>query len=672
MAEPLLRLKYPGKICVALGVLVLAVFFQVQNFDFVNFDDDIYVSGNPHIRKGITREGVRWAFSADLFYDSPYADYWQPVTFLSRMADVQLFGMSPAGHHGMNLIYHLLNVLLLFLLLGTMTGCVWRSALVAALFAVHPLQTEPVAWVTARKDLLGAFWGFLAIAAYLYFLRKKSPRRMFLTVLAFSMSLMSKAFWVTLPLSLLLLDLWPLKRMKKGRISEAGSWAGLIAEKWPLFLAATVFSFIPFIGQPKALNYAPFVTIFSKVLSSYVFYLGKFIWPSGLGIYGPAPDTVLPLWQYAGAALFLSSVTVLAILQARKKTYLMFGWSWFLIVLLPSACMALPADRFMMIPMIGLLAAGVWGGADVLMKWEKGKIAGVILAGTLILMLSSLSWKQLGYWRNNKNLFERMIFVNPGNYVAHNNLGSYFSDHGNFEEAVRHCSEAVRINPKYANAYNNLGASLVREGRVEEALGYYEAALRIKPDFARAHYNIAETLKMSKADDALQHYLEALSIDPYYASAHYGLGEIYARQGRIYQALEHLTRAVEIKPELFEAQNSLGAMFAASGRHEEAIAHFSWAARLAPDYPQARNNLGISLAMLGRNVDALKFFEDAIRIKPDFAEAHFNLGVALARMGRPEQAKPHFETALRIKPDYDKAADYLARMRDEKYGAEKE
>ena len=620
-------------ICLFLTLAVLAAFWQVRNNDFVNFDDPRCTTENLHIQGGLNLEFLKWAFTTS------HAGYWQPLTWLSFAMDYQLFGLKPGGYHIVNLLLHTVNSLLLFLIFNRMTHALWKSAFVAALFALHPIHVESVAWIAERKDVLSAFFWMLTTGAYVLYAEKPGVKKYLLVIVFFSFGLMAKPMLVTLPCVLLLLDYWPLGRLrfnhsldvpkiseskkekKRARkISEAarGKEATLldrfqllqwlwpvIREKIPFFALSAISSIVTAIGQQKvgameSLEILPIGARIGNALISYIRYIGMTIYPHGLAVFYPHGGTP-SAWEVFLAAVFLLIVTLLIIRWAAKMPYLAMGWLWYLGTLVPvigivQVGMQSMADRYAYIPVIGLFVAAAWAVPDITKNWRYRQY---ILTSGAVIVLSALmfsTWKQVKYWQNSITLFEHAIQVTDNNYLAHNNLGVALSDAGKRKEAVAHYREAIRIKPSYENAYFNLGNNLSTQGRTDEAIVCYQEALRLRPNYAKAHNNLA-TLLISKKmfKEAIGHYQEALKTDPTNPGTHYNLGAAWMSIDYYEEAIGQFQKASGINPRFIEAHNAWGIALARSGKTGEAIEHFREALRLNPNYAPARNNLETAL-----------------------------------------------------------------------------
>jgi len=608
------RLPTPW-IYAALLLATFAVYAQVAQFDFVNFDDPDYVVNNPHVRDGITAKGVQWAFT------SGEAANWFPVTRLSHMLDVQLFGLRSGWHHLVNVLIHALAALLLFGFLNRATQARWPSALVAFLFALHPLHVESVAWVSERKDVLSAFFWFLALWAYV-------RGRKWLVLAAFCLGLMSKPMIVTLPFVLLLVDVWPLGRPRT---------AARVREKIPLFALSAAAAVTTYLvqrgsGAVRALDQFPLGLRIENALITYVVYIARTIWPARLAVFYPYPADV-PLWQVALAGLALAAITVLVLRGSHDRPYLAVGWLWYLGTLLPVIGLVqvgaqARADRYMYVPMVGLA---------IMLAWWKPKLVTVPAVACI-----ALTWVQVGYWRSSETLFRHALDVTEANYLAHHNLGVALADDpGRLPEAIAQYQAALAIKPDYARARTDLGNALSKIGRLQEAVAQYQAALRLEPDAAIPHNNLGNALSQipGRLPEAIAEYQAALRFEPNYAEAHNNLGSAYAQMpGRMPDAISEFETALRINPDYAQARTNLD-LARALPRNETNSAEVEY-------------NQAVALLKTGREAEAIPHLEAALRFEPNFADAHYNLGVALSGIpGRMPEAIRHLEAALRIKPD---------------------
>lgn len=579
-------------IYIALVLTASSVFWQVHKFDFVYFDDPEYISGNTHIQSGFTRESISWTFTTG------YAGNWHPLTWLSHMLDYKLFGSGPGGHHIVNLIFHIVNSLLLFTVLKRMTTAVWQSAFAAALFAIHPLHVESVAWVSERKDVLSTFFWFLIMICYVRYAERMGIWRYLLTFLVFALGLMAKPMLVTLPFILLLLDYWPLERLERKNIYR------IILEKVPFLALTAVSSFLTLAVQKKAVvtvSSMPLNIRIANGLISCCEYIAKMFVPRNLAFYYPHPGSDVSYWQAAGAALLLLVVSALILVKSRHYKYLLVGWCWYLGTLVPVIGLVqvgeqAMADRYTYIPLIGLFIIVAWGVADLLAGWKYRNRILAVAAPLTILLLSTVAYVQAGFWRDTVTLFEHAIKVNDGNYLVHHFLSQYLSIRGELDKVIYHESQAILIEPDFPQANNTLGSALVKKGRLAEAVVYFKRAIQIKHDYADAYSNAGGALSdLGRYDEAVPYLTTALQLNPNIAETHYNLGIIYAKQGSLDKAVEHLTKTIQLNSGLAKAYSNLGAVLTQQGKLDEAISNFEQALKLDPNNAQARRNLEIIL-----------------------------------------------------------------------------
>jgi protein O-mannosyl-transferase len=644
----------------ALFLTTFIIYGQVRHFDFVNLDDPEYITDNPHVLSGITPEGVKWAFTSN------YAANWFPLTWLSHMLDCQLFGLQSGFHHLTNELLHALATLLLFAFLNRASHARWPSAFVAFVFALHPLHVESVAWVAERKDVLSAFFWFLALYAYVRYSEDRKPANYLLTFCAFCLGLLAKPMIVTLPFVLLLLDAWPLRRLTFGSLKSR------FVEKVPFFAASAVVVVITYLVQQGsgAVKGLPIGLRAENALVSYLIYIGRTFWPTRLAVFYPYPADI-PAWQVAISSLIILGISAAVLRLFPRYPYLAVGWLWYLGTLLPVIGLVqvgaqARADRYMYVPMVGLSIMLAWSGADILRQWPRTRVA---LAALTILACSSclvLTYLQIQYWKNSEVLFQHALNVTDENYLAHHNLGTYLLDvPGRLPDAVTHLQAAVRIRPDSATARTDLGNALSKiPDRIQEAISQYQMALRIAPDSPIPHYDLANTLSKipNRLPEAISQYQAALRIKPDYLEARSALADAHNNRGvtlshmpgRLSEAVLEYEAALRLEPDSAEVHYDLGiALSKIDGRLPDAIGQFEAALRLKPDYADAHNNLGVVLSQIdGRLPEAIDHFETALRIRPDYADAHYNLGIALSNIkGRLPEAISQLETAQRIRPD---------------------
>ena len=646
-------------VCLFLGLITLAVYWQVRDHEFINYDDPLYVTKNHHIKSGLTLKTIVWSFTAEV------AANWHPITLLSHMLDVQLFGMNPGSHHLTNLFFHMANTLLLFLVLRRMTGALWQSAFVAALFAVHPLHVESVAWVAERKEVLSTFFWILTMWGYVRYVEHPGVKRYVLVVAFFMLGLMAKPMLVTLPFVLLLLDYWPLKRFQFGQ-SGGGR---LVLEKMPLFTLSAATSVVSYLAQQSggAIESLSVHTVGARTanaLVSYATYIIKIPWPCSLALPYPYPQN-LPWWQVVGACLLLAFITFIALKAIRQRPYIAVGWSWYMGTLMPVIGLVqigsqAMADRYTYIPLIGIFVIFSWGVPELLARWRYKRAVVAMISSVIILAMMTLAWIQARYWANSISLFEHALDATVNNVIAHNQLGTALENQNKITEAIRHYSEVLRIYPDNDKTYNNLGNALIKQGKITEAIRHYSEALRINPENDKAHNNLGFALgEHGKIAEAIRHYSEALRINPEFDSAHNNMGLALENQGKITEAIRHFSEALQINPENYKAHNNLGITLLNQGKITEAIRHFFEALQIEPGIAETHNNLGTALANQGKIADAIRHYSEALRINPEFDHAHNNLGLALTNQGKIADAIRHYSEALRINPDFYRAHNNL-------------
>ncbi len=583
-------------ICFCLILAIATLYWQTADYGFINLDDRPYVSENPHVQHGLSLGGITWAFS------SFYASNWHPLTWISHMADCQLFGLNAGRHHLVNVFFHIANTILLFLILNRMTRALWQSAFVAALFALHPLHVESVAWAAERKDVLSTLFWMLTMGAYAFYVEQPSTRRYLPTLLFFALGLMAKPMLVTLPFVLLLLDYWPLDRfhlgspeptdkrnapgmqkrtsqkipLKKAALSKSPKGKTdhqfavlfpLIREKIPFFGLSVISSVITFIAQKEGgavepLQALPLAARIDNACISYVRYIIKTVWPQNLAVFYPY-NKAWALWLVISSALFIITTTLLFIRVAKRYPYLTVGWFWYLITLVPVIGLVQVgsqsiADRYTYIPLIGLFIMIVWGMADFTKACHLKNTAKVLSAMVVISILMVLTWRQIQYWKNDLSLFGHALTVTTGNYKAHSGFGNALCDEGKFDEAIAHFQEALRINPNFSEGQFSLANALTYKGEISNAVSNYEKTLRMKPNYAEAHYNFGIVLiHQGKIDEAIEHFLMAIQYKPDYAKAHNNLGSALLLKGRVAEAIRHFQEALKLNPDSSLAKANL-------------------------------------------------------------------------------------------------------------------
>jgi len=651
-------------VCSLLVGAVFLVFGQTFWHGFINFDDDLYVYNNPHVVTGLKWENVGWAFTHS------YVANWHPLTWLSHMLDCQLYGLNAGGHHLTSVLLHTATAILLFLALRRMTGTPWPSAFVAAVFAIHPLRVESVAWISERKDVLSGFFFMLTLLMYARYAEQskiQNPKPMVyygLTLVFFAMGLMSKPMVVTLPFVLLLLDYWPLQRFTN-HDSRFKLWP-LVREKIPLFLLAGISCGVVFVAQKSAgavitLENVPLSARVSNALVSCGIYAGQMLWPENLAVFYPY-NLKAPIWLAASAGTVLFLATLIAIQQARRLPYLLVGWLWYLGMLMPvigivQVGVQSHADRYTYLPQIGLYLMVAWTLKDLSATWRYRRqllsVAAVIIMSALMVCASI----QTSYWRNGESLWTHSLACIPS-AVAHDHMGTALISDGLLDQATKHFQSALEIMPRYPEAQNHLGVALFQKERMDEAIYHFQKALEIRPTYAEASYNLGSVLlKKGRLNEAAEQYQRSIQLKPDYAEACYELGNLLAKQNRFDEAIGHYQKAIQFKPDYAEAYYNLGVGLAALGRSSEAIEKYQKAMQINSSYPEAAYNLAQLLAAQGDSAEAVLDYEKTVRLKPDWADAHNNLANLLAAQGRLDEAIDHYQKALQLNPNQAQA-DY--------------
>ncbi|HOX57716.1 MAG TPA: tetratricopeptide repeat protein [Candidatus Paceibacterota bacterium] len=699
-----------------LAAATLAAFWPVIHHDFVNCDDQAYVYENPALVAGLSWPAVVWAFTTG------YAGNWHPLTWLSHLLDVQWFGLKAGGHHFTSLLLHVANTLLLFVVLRRMTGALWRSALVAALFALHPLHVESVAWIAERKDVLSAFFFLLTLWAYARYAEggrlqagvwrleeagriqesgadathhvrppqfcdgERAPRAAptasslqpaafyCLALIFLALGLMSKPMLVTLPFVLLLLDYWPLRRLRLSTLnSQLSALWPLLREKLPFFALAAASSVVTFVVQQRAgavaaVEVLPLDLRLENAVVSYAIYLAKTLWPSGLAIFYPYRYE-LSSGLLAAAVLAMIILTVLALISLRRQPYLAVGWFWFLGTLVPvigivQVGQQALADRYTYLPLIGVFLGVIWALADWLGATPaSGPGRRIALFGVAVLALMAclaLTRGQVRYWQDSETLFRHVLAVTTNNALAHHSLGDILAKRGRIEEAETHFAEAVRIKPRYAEALSDLGLTRVMRGKLEEGIGLYRAAIAAQPGNWRTHHNLARALCLQgKFDEAVPEYRAALELEPGASETRGAFAAVLVQLGRTNEACQVFEEALKLKPNDAASHFQYASLLLALGQAEAAARHFEAALQWAPGNAEAHRRYGLLLADSGKTQEALAHLREAVRLRPG-AEAHYNLGTLLLQQGQPEQAVEQFRQSLRLKPDVPAVLNDLA------------
>ncbi len=698
----LVRRAVPAAICIALVIVTIAVFGRVAGYEFVNYDDGDYVYQNPIVANGLSAQGIKWAFT------STYAGNWHPVTWLSLMLDCSLFGPKPGGLHLVNLALHVISTLLLFVVLMKMTRAVWASAFVAAVFALHPLHVESVTWIAERKDVLSTVFWMLTMLAYAYYVERPKVGRFALVVIAFTLGLMAKPMLVTVPFVLLLLDYWPLKRVRPAEASEAGGEQTphpsaqtpqrLLREKLPLFALAVVSSTITIFAQQGAgavttMQRIGLLERVANVPVSYATYIAKMFVPLKLAPFYPYPQSI-PVAFAVASAVVLVVVSILVVRLADRYGYATLGWFWYVGTLIPVIGIIqvgdqAMADRYTYVPLIGIFIIIAFAVRDLIRKLPQLKAVCAFVAVAAVAALWVAAHLQARYWQNSFTLFEHALAVTENNYVAHYCLSEPLRSQGRVDEAIEHCREALAIRPDYVEAMNGLGIALVEDGKAEEAAEQFKKALRVKPNLFAAHMNLGSALldtgdvekatehlraavqlrstptariKLAEAfvfqqrfDLAAEQLAKVLELEPNDPFAHYSLASAYVRLGQNDKAVQHLARAIELKPDFVTAYNDLGYLLMHTGGVQQAVACFSRALEYDPTSAKLHYNLGVALTGMGKFDEAVAQYNIALDINPDYASVHNDLAAVLIRLGRLDEAKEHLERTLELEPEHENA-----------------
>jgi protein O-mannosyl-transferase len=665
-----LRTKTHLWISAGLVIATLAVYWQVAYHEFINFDDPDYVTENPSVQSGLTAKSLGWAFT------TRHASNWHPLTWVSHMLDCQLWGLNAGPHLLTNVALHCVTTLLLFFILRRLTGAVWKSAFVAALFALHPLHVESVAWVAERKDVLSALFWMLTTWAYIRYVEQPGTARYGLVLLIFAAGLLAKPMLVTLPFVFLLMDYWPLQRFSGGQQPRAGTSSKkrgstgrgtrqaiirLLREKIPFFVLVLGSAVVTFIVQQKYGAVAPIETLsltdrISNALTSYAGYLVKMVWPVNLSVFYPYTNA-LPGWEVAGSLLLLAAVSWFAIRERRRRPYLLVGWLWYVGTLVPVIGLVQVgtqsmADRYTYLTFIGIFIMLAWGVPDLLSTWPPRRNFLAAASGILVAACMILTFFQIGYWQNSFVLYDHALAVTSGNHLAHNNLGTALFKAGKIEEAKAHFLEALQINVNDAGTHNNLGAALGTEHKVDSAIVQYREAVRLKPTYADAQKNLGIALsERGELEEARSHLLEALRLEPDAADVRENYASLLAKEGKPADAIAQYKEALRINPNTFEAHSSLAFLFANQGKFDTAISYLSAALRIRPEYADGHTNLGSLLAMQGRLDSAVSHFRVALRLNAALPLAHQGLASALSKQGKYDEAIPHFDEALKLNPN---------------------
>ena len=643
-------------ICLVLAVGTFLLYLPVRHNGFTNFDDDGYITQNPHVTAGLNWSDIRWGFT------HVQAGYWIPLTWISHMIDCQLFGLNAGGHHLVSVLFHIANTLLLFFWLNRLTHALWRSAFVAALFAWHPLHVESVAWACERKDVLSAFFWMLTLIAYAHYVKTRQTQRYSLAaanyssaLFFFACGLMSKPMVVTLPCVLLLVDFWPLERFGPQKGFNIRSLSLLLLEKIPFFALAGSAVWILTQTASGAVSGDTLSYRITNALASYVRYISKIFWPTDLSIFYPFMTHGM-LSLAITSVILLTACSIAFVLLSRQWPYLFVGWFWFLGTLTPvigviQAGSQSMADRFTYLPSIGMFILVTWGLADFFGSPRRKKYlttaALVILAACL-----ALTSIQIRFWRSSITVFRHALAVTTDNYVACACFGQALDAVGDEKDALIYCREAVRIDPDYPPAQSFLGAVLWKTGDTNQALACIDTAARVAGHNPTFQYGLGRFLfEHNYPDQAAARFSAVLDDDPDFVEAYNALGKIFWQQGKLPQAIDQLSKATALQPDNPEFHYDLGTVLLAASQPEEAISEFSKAIQLRPDYALAHANLAVALAGEGRLPEAIPHFAKAVQLQPNDPNARFSLGLAYLNNHQPAEAATQFSEELSLAPN---------------------
>src|SRR5438477_65793 len=652
-----------------LGAITWLIFGQTVSHDFVNFDDHVYIYDNPLVARGLTTSGIVGVFT------HPHARNWHPLTTISHMLDCQLYGLNAGGHHFTNVALHTIAVLLLFRVLRGTTGALWSSALVTALFAIHPLHVESVAWLSERKDVLSAVLFMLTLAAYVRYAGAPSIGRYLIVLMIFALGLMSKPMLVTVPFVFLLLDYWPLRRFDKVERFKPGSGitrslnqrpSFLFLEKTPLLVLSGLSCLVTIWAQDQAtgsLEQLPFTWRLSNALVSYTEYARQTFWPARLAVFYPYPNNPLSIWKVTLASAFLLTVSAIAIFLRKKRPYAFTGWFWYVGMLVPVIGIVQigeqgHADRYTYLPHIGLFVVIAWAAADLAMAWHLRREYLWLAATTTIAVLGYGAVVQTSFWKNSEELWNHTLSVTSNNDFAHNNLGFLYLRRGELDRAISHFETALKIRSDNSQTRYNLGTAVVhtnlanalaRAGRPEEAIAHYTKAVKLRPDYGDAYYNFGSVLfQQGRIDDAIAQWQKTLAIQPNDAEAHTSLGNAFLQKGQPEKAIVQYQKALEIDPREVNAHNNMAWVLATSS--DASIRNGATAVSLATQAVEISGGkdaiffrtLAASYGECGKFADAIAAAEKGRKIAISRGDSHLastlEREIALYRANTPLQS----------------------------------
>jgi protein O-mannosyl-transferase len=644
-----------------LVAVTLAVYARACPYGFVNYDDVSYVYENRHVLRGLTLDGAWWALTTTQMVN------WHPLTWLSFQLDATLYGSHAWGFHLTNIVFHAANTALLFGVFRRMTGAIWRSAFVAALFALHPLHVESVAWVSERKDVLSGFFWMLTLWCYACYVARPGMLRYLAVLVALGVGLTAKSMLVTLPCALLLLDYWPLKRLggSNGDVPEGPTKARwLLFEKLPLFALAVASSVVTVAAQRNVHGVQlPTIEQIENVAGTYLAYLIKTFVPKALVAFYPAgegPQTAVVI-----SALILAGVTLLA-LMLRRRPYLLVGWLWYVGTLLPVSGLVeirgghAMADRYTYIPLVGVFLAFSWGLADLGDWLRVPKLAGAV-AGVATAACAAVAWMQIGYWQNSFTLWKHVLDSGGESFFVRWSLGMALEEKGKLDAAYDQLAAALRSKPDEPDVHCSAGMLAASKGKFDLAIRHYAEALRVNPHHVHARANLGAALAMlHRLDDAVVQFESVLKDDPANVDAHYNLGLAYRQEGRPDGEIRELAEAVRLDPQNAMAQYQLGMSLLLRGKPNEAFAHCLEAARLRPDLVEAKLNAGLALALVGKSQEALQQYRESLASQAGFGKAYYFVAQAIREQGDAQVSAALYQRGLELDPRWPESARQTA------------
>jgi tetratricopeptide (TPR) repeat protein len=648
-------------ICFFLVLANAVVYWQVGHHDFINFDDDVYVSENRHVQSGLKQDEIIWSFRLL----NKNNTYWHPLTWMSHMLDAQLYGMNPGRHHMTNVLIHIVSSIILFLVCHRMTGAIWRSAFVASLFALHPINVESVAWVAERKNVLSTLFWMLTLGCYVYYTEKPKFSKYLLLFTVFALGLLAKPMLVTLPFVLLLLDYWPLERLKirfltvnknkrtqqpiSSNFRETNNWR-LVFEKFPLLAVSMVSVWLSSLSlqsqaEFKTMDDVAMMLRIANALTSYLEYIAKVIWPYYLAIFYPYPETV-PLWQAVGALVILAGLSVLFIWTFRSRPYLSVGWLWFMGTLVPVSGLVIAgnfpalADRWAYVPTVGLFVMIAWSMPDFVKRWSHYQVGIGVIIIVIVFTLMTTTWVQTRNWKNSVTLYQHALKVNPNNWLAHTNLGTALANKGQETEAYRHFAEAIRLHPHEPHVQVNYGDVMLARGKIKKAAGHYYEALRINPGFAEAYNNLGLILVRSgKIEESIEQFQLAMQNRPDYDNAIKNLNLAISINRKINQAAKNFNESLIFDLRDPQLDTKINDILTRKAELNNILTKFQKSLSGQPGFGGLdTDDIPVVLSAKRQYEKKLPMFKKVIEIWPENAGAYYNIACIYGRQGKNRES----------------------------------